>query len=380
MLSRPAVASGATAVRAASSIRGTQLSAGYFWGTIGRHWRKRAVGMVRQQADEHDELVSGRAAGSEPRGPSELPKRSWWAVFKRTVREFGKDNLTDWAAALTYYSVLSIFPAVIVLTAVLGLLGPSATQTLIDNVNTMVPGEGRDVLVNAIRELQQSQGLAGPLAIIGLAGALWAASGYIGAFMRASNAIYEMPEGRPVWKTVPLRVGLTLAVVVLLALCAVGVVASGAVADRAGQMLGIGATGVLVWNIAKWPVIAALVSLVFALLYWASPNVKHPGFRWLSPGGGLAVVVWVLASAGFAFYVANFGSYNKTYGSLGGVIGFLVWLWISNIAILLGAELDAELARGKRMEAGQPAEQEPFLPPRDTRAMKEHDIPSTTHD
>ena len=197
--------------------------------------------------------------------------------------------------------------------------------------------------------------------------------------MRASNAIYEMPEGRPVWKTVPLRVGLTLAVIVLLAFSAVGVVATGAVADRAGQMLGIGSTGVLVWDIAKWPVIAALVSLAFALLYWASPNVKHPGFRWLSPGGVLAVVVWVLASAGFAFYVANFGSYNKTYGSLGGVIGFLVWLWISNIAILLGAELDAELARGQRIEAGQPAEQEPFLPPRDTRAMNEQDTPPATH-
>jgi membrane protein len=301
-------------------------------------------------------------------------------VLKRTVREFGRDNLVDWAAALTYYSVLSIFPAVIVLTAVLGLLGPSATQTLIDNIQTMVPGQGKDVLLSAIQELQHSQGLAGPVAIIGLVGALWSASAYIGAFMRASNAIYGMPEGRPVWKTVPLRVGLTLAVLVLLVLCTVGVVASGTVAERAGHMLGVGSTGVLVWNIAKWPVIAALVSLVFALLYWAAPNVKHPGFRWLSPGGVLAVVVWVLASGGFAFYVANFGSYNKTYGSLGGVIGFLVWLWISNIAILLGAELDAELARGQRIEAGRPAEQEPFLPPRDTRAMKEHNASPATPD
>ena len=332
-----------------------------------------------QHAHEHEEVVSGRAAGSEPEGPTELPKRSWWAVLKRTVREFGKDNLTDWAAALTYYSILSIFPAVIVLIAVLGLLGPSATQTLIDNVNTMVPGQGRDILVNAIKELQHSASLAGPLAIVGLVGVLWSASGYIGAFMRASNAIYEMPEGRPVWKTVPLRVSLTLAGVVLLALCAVGVVATGVVADRAGQMLGIGSNGVLVWDIAKWPVLAVLVSLAFALLYWASPNVKHPGFRWLTPGGVLAVVVWTLASAGFAFYVANFGSYNKIYGSLGGVIGFLVWLWISNIAILLGAELDAELARGQRIEAGQPAGQEPFLPPRDTRAMKERNGSSAPH-
>jgi membrane protein len=305
----------------------------------------------------------------EPEGPTDLSRGSWWGVLKRTVKQFGADNLTDWAAALTYYSVLSLFPAIIVLTSLLGLLGPSATQSLIDNVSTMVPGQGREILVNAIRELQQSKGLAGPLAIIGLAGALWSASAYIGAFMRASNAIYEMPEGRPLWKTLPLRVGMTLVVVVLLAACAIGVVATGTVADRAGAALGIGSTGVLVWEIAKWPVIAILVSLVFALLYWASPNVKQPGFRWLSPGGLLAVVLWVAASAGFAFYVANFGSYNKTYGSLGGVIGFLVWLWISNIAVLLGAELDAELARGRRIEAGQPEEQEPFLSPRDTRAM-----------
>lgn len=330
--------------------------------------------------------MSGRAGGSEPqtptdepRSPTELSTRSWWAVLKRTVRAFGRDNLLDWAAALTYYSVLSIFPAVIVLTAVLGLLGPSTTQTLIDNINTMVPGQGRDVLVNAIKELQHSESLAGPLAIVGLVGALWSASGYIGAFMRASNAIYEIPEGRPMWKTVPLRVSLTLAGVVLLALCTVGVVATGVVADRVGQMLGIGASGVLVWNIAKWPVLLVLVSLAFALLYWAAPNVKHPGFRWLTPGGVLAVVLWALASAGFAFYVANFGSYNKIYGSLGGVIGFLVWLWISNIAILLGAELDAELARGQRIEAGQPAEQEPFLPARDTRAMRRQNGPSAPH-
>ena len=334
--------------------------------------------MVGGRAHGRDVVASGRAAGGGPEGPTELSERSWWAVLKRTVRGFIEGSLFDWAAALTYYSVLSIFPAVIVLTAVLGLLGPSATQTLIDNINTMVPGQGRDVLVTAIKELQHSQGVAGPLAILGLAGALWSASGYIGAFMRASNAIYEMPEGRPVWKTVPLRLGLTLGMVVLLALCAVGVVASGVVADRAGHLLGVGSTGVLVWGIAKWPILVVLVSLAFAVLYWVSPNVKHPGFRWLTPGGVLAVVVWALASAGFAFYVAHFGSYNKVYGSLGGVIGFLVWLWISNIAVLLGAKLDAELTRGQRIEAGQPAEQEPFLAPRDTRALKEQDTPPGT--
>ena len=305
----------------------------------------------------------------EPEGPGELSRRSWWAVLKRTVQQFGRDNLTDWAAALTYYGVLSIFPGMVVLTAILGLLGPGAIQTVIDNVNQVVPGQGKDIIVGAIRELAGSRSLAGPLAIIGLLGALWSASGYIGAFMRAGNAIYGMPEGRPLWKVLPIRVLLTVGIVVLLALCALGVVATGSVARRIGDLIGLGSTGVLVWEIAKWPVIAVLVSLAFALLYWVGPNVRQPSFKWLTPGGLLAVVLWVLASAGFALYVANFGSYNKTYGSLAGVIVFLVWLWISNLAVLLGAELDAELARGRGIEAGREAEEEPFLPPRDTKAM-----------
>ncbi|MGW5720956.1 YihY/virulence factor BrkB family protein [Amycolatopsis sp. NPDC003865] len=315
-------------------------------------------------------MAAGRRKA--PEGPGELDKRTWGGVLKRTFKQFGRDNLTDWAAALTYYGVLSLFPGIIVLTAILGLLGPTAIQTVIDNINQVVPGQGKDILVGAIRELAGSRGLAGPLAILGLLGALWSASGYIGAFMRASNAIYGMPEGRPIWKTVPLRIALTVGIVVLLAACALGVVATGSVARRIGDLIGLGSTGVLVWEIAKWPVIALLVSLAFALLYWVGPNVRLPGFKWLTPGGLLAVLLWVLASAGFALYVANFGSYNKTYGSLAGVIVFLVWLWISNVAVLLGAELDAELARGRAIEAGREDDQaEPFLPPRDTKAMDE---------
>ncbi|PPK65048.1 YihY/virulence factor BrkB family protein [Actinokineospora auranticolor] len=306
-----------------------------------------------------------------PEGPTDLPKRSWKVVLRGTVKEFQRDNLLDWAAALTYYAVLSLFPAIIVLTSVLAMLGPSATATVIENVRLLAPGESAGIIVDAITGLQRTGGAAGVLAVVGVAGALWSASGYIGAFMRASNAIYEMPEGRPVWKTIPLRVGLTAAVVVLLAVCAFGVVTTGTVAERVGTLLGIGDTGVRIWDIAKWPVIALLVGLALAILYWAAPNVHQPRFRWLSPGGLLAVLLWVLASGAFGLYVANFGSYNKTYGSLGGVIGFLVWLWISNIAVLLGAELDAELARAKQITQGLPAEQEPFLPPRDTRALDE---------
>jgi membrane protein len=301
--------------------------------------------------------------------PTDLPKHVWWATVKRTFREFNDDDMFDWAAALTYYSVLSLFPAIIVLVSLVGLAGESATGPLIENIQQLAPGQARDMLVDVVRQLAGASGTAGVAAIIGLLSALWAASGYIGGFIRASNAIYEVEEGRPVWKTIPLRVVLTLAMVILLAVCALGVVVTGTVADRVGHMLGLGSTGVLVWDIAKWPVLALLISLAIALLYWASPNVRHPGFRWLTPGSMLAVLVWVVASAGFGFYVANFASYNKVYGSLAAVVIFLVWLWISNLAVLFGAEFDAELTRSKQIEQGHPESEEPFLEPRDTRAM-----------
>ena len=206
--------------------------------------------------------------------------------------------------------------------------------------------------------------------MIGIGAALWSASGYVAAFMRASNAIYDVEEGRPMWKTLPVRVGLTIVLLTLVAISAIAVVLTGSLARQVGDLLGLGSTAVDVWDIAKWPVLLLVVSFMFALLYWAAPNVKHPGFRWISPGGLLAVLVWVIASAAFAFYVGNFGSYNKTYGTLGGVIAFLVWLWISNIAVLLGAEFNAELERGRAIEAGQPADKEPFVEPRDTRKLE----------
>ncbi len=311
--------------------------------------------------------------GAPPRpaadGPTDLGKRAWFGTLKRTVREFNQDNMLDWAAALTYYSVLSLFPGVIVLAAVVGLAGKSATDTLVGYIEQFAPGQARDVIVDALRELSSSSSVAGPVAILGLLSALWAASGYVGGFMRASNAIYEIEEGRPFWKTLPLRVFLTLAMVVLLGATAVGVALSGTVAEKVGGWLGFGDTAIVVWNIAKWPVLVALLSLAIALLFWAAPNVRHPGFRWLTPGSLLALVMWVLASLGFAFYVANFASYNKVYGSLAGVIVFLVWLWISNLALLLGAEFDAELSRARHIAAGGAESQEPFLEPRDTRKI-----------
>jgi membrane protein len=306
-----------------------------------------------------------------PDEPTDLGAGGWWAALKRTVREFKDDNLTDWAAALTYYGVLAIFPALLVLTSILGLVGESATQPLIDELGNVAPGPAKEIFTSALENLQGDQGAAGVIFIVGLVAALWSASGYVSAFMRASNAIYDMEEGRPIWKTLPVRVGLTLVLLVLLAVTTLAVVLTGDLAKEIGDLIGLGDTAVAVWSIAKWPVLLLVVSFMFALLYWAAPNVKQPGFRWLSPGGILAVVGWLIASAAFAFYVSNFGSYNKTYGALGGVIVFLVWLWISNIMILLGAEFNAELERGRAIEGGmRPEDKEPFAEPRDTRKME----------
>jgi membrane protein len=235
-------------------------------------------------------------------------------VLKRTIREFKEDNVTDWAAALTYYGVLAIFPAIIALVSVLGLIGPSATQPLITNLGKLAPGSVHNILTNAINGLQQSRGAAGVLFIVGIAAAIWSASSYVAAFMRASNAIYDIEEGRPIWMTLPVRIAVTVIMLALLAISSIAVVMTGGLATQIGKLLGIGSSAVMIWDIAKWPVLLLVVSFMFSILYWAAPNVRHPGFRWLSPGGVFAVAVWVIASGVFALYVANFSSYNKTYG------------------------------------------------------------------
>jgi len=301
--------------------------------------------------------------------PTELGGSAWWGAVKRAVRAVRTDLLPDWAAALTYYGILSIFPALLALVSILGLFGSQAIGPLLDNVATLAPGPVQDILTQSLQSLEQSQGGAGVLAIAGVAIAIWSASRYIAAFIRASNAIYDVPEGRPIWKTVPLRLAVTVVMVVLLAISAVIVVFTGGLAERAGEVLGIGDTGVAVWEIAKWPVLLLVVIVMLAILYWAAPNVRHPGFRWITPGSALAVLLWIIASVGFGFYVANFGSYNQTYGTLAGLIIFLIWLWITNFAVLFGVELDAELARSRAIDTGHPADEEPYVEPRDTRAL-----------
>ena len=313
-----------------------------------------------------------RATEERPTAPRTSRVSRGWGFSSARGTGFKEDDLIDWAAALTYYGILAIFPAIIALVSIVGLLGNSATQSLIDNVGTVAPSPAKDIVIGAIENLQKDRGAAGVLFIAGLGGALWSASGYVAAFMRASNSIYDVEEGRPIWKTLPTRVGITVVLLLLLAVTAFAVTLTGGLAEQAGNLVGLGGTAVQVWDLAKWPVLLFIVSFMFAFLYWAAPNVKQPKFKWVSPGGILAVVVWLIASAAFAFYVANFGSYNKTYGTLGGVVSFLVWLWISNIAVLLGAELNAELERGRRLEAGEPADRDPFVEPRDTRKMRGH--------
>jgi len=283
-------------------------------------------------------------------------RTGWFATLKRTVLEFSEDGMTDWAAALTYYGLLSLFPALIALVSIVGLFGDpqSTTQTITDIVAKLGPSTAAATFSGPIESITSNRSSAGVLFVVGLAVALWAASGYVGAFMRASNVIYETPEGRPFWKLRPLQLLVTLAMVILLALVALSLVLTGPVVQAVAGPLGVGSTAVSIWNIAKWPVLLAVVILMFAVLYHASPNVKLPGFKWVTPGAIVALVIWLVASAAFAFYVANFGSYDKTYGTLGGLVTLLVWLWITNLALLLGMELNAERERSRELEAGVP--------------------------
>ncbi len=313
---------------------------------------------------------AGSSARDEaPDSPTDLSGGSWLAAGRRALKEYKADDLQDRAAALTYFGIQSIFPGLLVLVSLLGVLGKSATQPLITNLGNATPASVRKIVMSDVTHLQHSHAAAGILGIAGVLLALWSESNYVAAFMRASNVIYDVPEGRPIWKTAPIRLGVTLVTMILLVAAAVIVVVTGALAQKVGNVLGLGSTAVTVWDIAKWPVLLIIIGLILAILFWASPNARH-GFQWVSPGGFAAVVLWLVASALFAVYVANFGHYNRIYGSLGGIIIFLIWMWISNVAILLGAEFNAELERGRAVAAGHPAGQEPFSELRDDRKLR----------
>jgi membrane protein len=329
-------------------------------------------GSTPQQSDsataaDRPQQPHGQAGAKTDRSAKKRRSRtqgsSTGATLKRTVKEFSDDNLTHWAAALTYYGVLSIFPALLAVVSILGLIGSSAIQPLLDNLGSVAPGPAKEIMAGALKGLQNGGG-SGVLFVVALAGAIWSASGYISAFMDASNTIYDIEEGRSIWKKLPLRIAITVVMLLLLTVSALAVVLTGPLAEQAGSLFGVGDSAVTIWNIAKWPVLVLVVSFMFAVLYYSAPNVKQPGLRAVLPGGVLAVILWIVLSAAFAVYVASFGSYNKTYGALGGVIVFLVWLWLTNLAILLGAEFNAERARGRHIESGHRPDDEPYLPPR----------------
>ncbi len=290
-----------------------------------------------------------------------------FATLKRTATEFMEDNLTDWAAALTYYGLLALFPALIAMVSLIGLVGDpkSTTDTLTEIITSIGPQSAAETFSGPIESITSNRSAAGFAFVAGLAVALWSASGYVGAFMRASNVIYETPEGRPFWKLRPLQLAVTLAMIVLMTVLALALVLTGPVVEAVADPIGLGDTAVTIWNIAKWPAMVALFLLMIAVLYYASPNVKLRGFKWVTPGSLVAIVVWAVASAAFAFYVANFGSYDKTYGTLGGLVALLVWFWITNLAILFGHQLNAERERSLEIEEGRPrAEREIQLEPR----------------
>jgi membrane protein len=319
--------------------------------------------MERDSTQTHEQA-------DKPDSPGDLTKPSWTYVVRKTVREFSADQCTDLAAALTYYAVLALFPAALAMLSLVGLVGDgrATVDALLQVLRDVGASGAADTLEPTFVQLSQSSG-AGLGLVLGLATALWSASGYVGAFGRGMNRVYEVAEGRPFWKLRPLMLLVTLVTVVLAAVVALGLVLTGPAAQAVGDALGLGSTVVTVWSIAKWPVMLAVVMIIVGLLYYATPNVKQPKFRWISVGAAVAIVVWVVASAAFGFYLANFSSYDKTYGSLAGVIAFLLWLWLTNLALLFGAELDAELERGRELQAGMPAEEEIQLPHRDTRTI-----------
>jgi membrane protein len=315
---------------------------------------------ARQAPDPND--------SRKPDSPTDLDKPNWKYIAKKTLREFSKDQCPDLAAALTYYAVLSLFPALLAIVSLIGLFGdPTKTTTaLLEIVRGFAPAETANTISGPVSELASAPA-AGLTLVIGLATALWSASGYVGAFGRAMNRVYEVDEGRPFVKLRGTMLVVTLLAVVIVTILAGMLVLSGPIAEAVGGLIGLSGAFLAIWNIAKWPVMVALIIVIIAVLYYATPNVKQPKFKWMSMGSGIALFIFLLASLGFGFYVGNFGNYNKTYGALGGVIVMLLWLWILNMSLLFGAEFDAEMERGRQLQAGIEAEETIQLPPRDTK-------------
>lgn len=313
------------------------------------------------------ELADDAGAQRDAPRRAKLTPKGLLAVYQRAFREFGQDQVTDIAAGLTYFAVLALFPALLAIVSLLSLINQSANVTdgILNIFSSLAPQETVDTLKGPIEDLTATPA-AGLGFVVGLVGAIWSASGYVGAFSRGMNRIYGVQEGRPYLKFQPVILLITIISLVTLASMALMIVVSGDIAEAIGNVIGLGETALLVWNIAKWPVVAFLAVLLLALLYYATPNVKQHRFRWLTVGAITALVVWALATFGFFFYVSNFGNYDATYGTLGGVIVFLLWVYLSNMALMFGAEVDSEVERVRELQAGIKAEYAIQLPLRGT--------------
>jgi membrane protein len=292
--------------------------------------------------------------------------RTWRGVLWRSLNGYLDDDCGDLAAALTYNAVLAIFPVAIVVVALVNLVtdGTTAVDTAIGiladlGAGAVVADENVTGVLNAVIVQQSS---AKVLLGFGLLGALYSATNYVAAFTRASNRIYGVKEGRPWWKLIPLQILLSAVGLVLLAVVATGLVISGPLVDAVGNAVGAGDAARTAWSIGRWPVLVMILMVLLSLLFWIAPNVRQPRFRWLTVGGAVGLLVWAVASFGFGLYVSNLASYDRTYGSLGAIIAFLVWLYLSNSAVMLGVELNAEIARGRQLQAGDPDPDPPLVP------------------
>nr|WP_209436350.1 YihY/virulence factor BrkB family protein [Kocuria subflava] len=316
---------------------------------------------------------------SKPENPTQVSKRSWKYIFKRSLAEFTQDGCTDLAASLTYFTVLSVFPGLLAVVSLLGVFGQGqqTADAITEFLAGRVPEELNTLLEPTITNLTQATGAGIVALIIGVASGLWTASGYVGAFSRAMNRVYDVSEGRTFIKHKASMLAVTLFVVVTVVLIFLMVLLSGSIARTLGDAIGLGETSVMVWNIAKWPVVLLLLILLVAVLYYATPNVQQPKFKWVSPGAVFAIIGVIVAAVGFSIYATQFASQADTYGVIGGVILGLLGIWIFNNVLLFGAEIDAELQRGRELEAGLPSEEMLHLPPRDvkavTKALEKHE-------
>jgi membrane protein len=325
--------------------------------------------LLRRRRDEHvepalpEEAPEPQPEHEEPRladpALGDLSKRDYFAILRRAFKQFSGDHMTNIAAALAYYAFLAIPSALMVAVGVFSLLaGPHAITTVIDKLNHIVPGQATSLLRGSLKTLTQNKGAGITVLSVGGALAVWSVTGAMQNVMWATNIAYEREEGRGF-----VRRRLTALVMTIFALIgfalAFGVLVLGPhLSDWIGAAVGAKTVVKIVWWVAEWPLIVAGLLVAFAGLMYLGPNVKHPRWRFLTFGGVLAIVIWLAASGAFSFYVSRFGSYNKTWGALSAVVVMLTWLWLSSVALLLGAEVNAEAERTRELRRGERAEVE----------------------